>query len=256
MSVAGIMLVKDEADIIERSLDHAASQVDWLLVADNLSTDGTAEIVSSHPGVDLALTDAERGHYQSKKMTGFARIARDKGFKWVVPMDADELWSPAEGIGTVAGYLKRQAPNVSIVSAALYDYLPPTGGIDGLHPFDALTWRKEAPGVFPKVAARTHSSLVIAEGNHSATYRTGAPVLMVPGLMIRHFTWRTPEQFVRKIRNGLAAYAATDLDPMYGAHWRMWEGYDDSVIVAGFTGWTIDYSKAADDPELVYDPVS
>jgi Glycosyl transferase family 2 len=256
VSVAGIMLVRDEADIIERTLDHAASQVDYLIVADNRSTDGTAEIVMRHPGVGHFERDHEVGHYHSKKMTRLALLARKRGFKWVVPMDADELWSVAEPwheTETVAERLRRQAPNVQIVSAALYDYLPPSGGIDGSHPFDAITWRKTAAGVFPKVACRTHPRLVIEEGNHGAHYGE-VPALTVPGLMVRHFTWRTPEQFVRKIRNGLEAYAATDLDPMYGAHWRMWEGYSDDVITAGFTGWCVEYPS--DDPELVYDPVT
>ena len=255
-AVCGLMLVRDEADIIERSLDHAAAQVDYLIVMDNRSTDGTSEIVKHHPGVDLRIIDKEVGHYQSRKVTSMAKLARAKGFKWVVPMDADERWTvadPYHETETVAERLRRQAPNVQIVTAALYDYLPPSGGLGGLHPFDAITWRKTAPGVYPKVAARVAPQLVIAEGNHGASYGE-EPALSVPGLMIRHFTWRTPEQYLRKIRNGLEAYAATDLDPMYGTHWRMWEGHEDETIKAHFRRWfTLDYPPYGD--EFVYDPV-
>jgi glycosyltransferase involved in cell wall biosynthesis len=257
MSVAGIMLVRDEADIIERVLDHAAAQVDYLMVMDNRSTDGTYEIVKAHPGVDFTLTDAEVGYYQSQKMTRLANSARKRGFKWVVPMDADELWTVAEPwheTETVAERLKRQAPNVQIVSAALYDYLPPSGGIDGSHPLDAITWRRIAPGAFPKVAARTHATLTIHPGNHGADYGN-APALTVPGLMVRHFTWRTPEQYLRKIRNGLEAYGASDVPEMYGTHWRMWEGHDDETILDHYRMWfTVEYPP--NDEELVYDPVS
>ena len=33
--------------------------------------------------------------------------------------------------------------------------------------------------------------------------------LVAGGLVIRHFSWRSEEQYLRKIRNGQAAYAAT-----------------------------------------------
>lgn len=248
MSVCGIMLVRDEADIIERSVQHLRSQVDWLLVSNNRSTDGTREILASMPEVDLLVDDDEVGYFQARKMTALAGHAHERGFAWVVPCDADELWTA--DAGTVAEHLNAQPPNVQIVQAALYDYLPPAEGLGGEHPFDAITWRRGTPGALPKVACRTHPTLQIAMGNHSASYSTKA--LSVPGLTVRHFTWRTREQYLRKIRNGMEAYAATDLDPMYGAHWRMFEGASDEAIMEHFDTW---FTAEASTETLVHDPI-
>ena len=43
------------------------------------------------------------------------------------------------------------------------------------------------------------------------------------------------EQFVSKVRNGAAAYAATDLPPEAGAHWRQY-GDPEAQGEAGIAG--------------------
>lgn len=256
MSVAGIMMVRDEADIIERSIEHARSQVDWLIVCDNRSTDGTREILEASDAVSELEFDEEIGYYQSEKMTRLAQLALAEGHSWVVPMDADELWSVEGGVMSVADLLRPMGPDVQIVTANLYDYLPPCAGLGGRHPFDAITRRRTVPGALPKVAARLHEDLVIEMGNHSANYG-GSRTLKVPGLMIRHFTWRSPEQYLRKIVNGMEAYRHTDLPFAYGQHWRMHEGASDEEIVAHFHRWFCrDYDVPVDETdELTWDPI-
>lgn len=252
MKVAGLMLVRDEADVIEETVRHLATQVDRILVYDNRSKDGTSLILRqlTRELPVLVWPDPIVGHYQSKKITRLAHMARMRGYGWVVPCDADELWStPGQ---TVKEYLSTLSPEVSIVQAMLYDYLPPKSGLNGWHPFTAITYRNRNPGVLPKVAVRTHRSLVIHEGNHGASY--DHEVQTYGGLVIRHFTWRSPEQYLRKIRNGLESFSVTDLDPMFGAHWRMFEGATDEAIVEHYhRHFTRDYD--APDAELVYDPV-
>ena len=44
---------------------------------------------------------------------------------------------------------------------------------------------------------------------------------------------RSVEQFVSKVRNGAAAYAATDLPPAVGAHWRQYGQILDTQGEAG-----------------------
>lgn len=255
LSVAGLMLVRDEADIIEESVRHLCEQADAVYVLDNRSTDGTTEILRSlrQEGLPIRIThDPEVGYFQSRKMTALAADAYARGHKWALPCDADELWSGTAG--TCREYLGSIGPDVQIVKAALYDYLPPAQGLDGLHPFDAITYRRKAPGALPKVAARLHPRLTIHAGNHGADYGEGAPVFAVGGLVIRHFTWRSPEQYLRKIRNGIEAYNATDLPRSTGEHWRMMEPHSDEEIVAHYDRWfTVPYPP--DDETLIYDPV-
>jgi len=84
-----------------------------------------------------------------------------------------------------------------------------------------MQWRRELEAPLPKVACRWRSDLVIDMGNHAARYTGGATVYDAQ-IVVRHFPYRSVDQLVRKVRNGAAAYAATDLDAQYGAHWRQW----------------------------------
>lgn len=247
------MLVRDEADIIERSVRHLLSHVDAVFVMDNRSTDGTHEILHELAAEYAQLRvkhDDEIGYYQSAKMTSAAREIRERfSFSWVVPCDADELWYGPGGM-RVGDYLDSLSPDVQVAEADLYNYLP-VCWLPPADPFTEIQWRQAAPGALPKIACRLAYGLQILAGNHNARYGSSR-INRVRGLTVRHFSWRTPEQYVRKIRNGLEAYAATDLDPAYGAHWRMFEGATNEEIEAHFREW---FCK--DDPvkaELVHDP--
>ena len=59
---------------------------------------------------------------------------------------------------------------------------------------------------------------MIEQGNHGARYDAHAP--RTSGLVVRHFPYRSPEQFARKAVNGAEAYAAADLPDDVGRHWR------------------------------------
>mgnify|MGYP001255139840 CR=1 FL=1 len=226
-----VTMVKDEADIIERTLTNMAGQVDWIIVADNMSTDGTRDILEDLTH-DLPLTivdDLEVGYHQSAKMTELAMQARlNHHAEWIVPFDADEWWySPFGRIGDILGGLAGQW---LVMEATLYDHV--ATGLDPLieeqpDPVERLGWRRTSPAPMPKVACRWRDDLVIEMGNHAASYVGGASKFESQ-LVIRHFPYRSVEQLIGKIRNGAAAYAATNMDASFGAHWRQWgEALDD-----------------------------
>jgi glycosyltransferase involved in cell wall biosynthesis len=247
------MLVRDEADVIEMTMRHLAVHVTRIYVLDNGSTDGTYELLNDLRQ-ELPLDvfhDHEVGYWQSRKMTELARYARERGFSWIVPCDADELWYPP-GDEPLRAFLGAQGPDVGIVKASLYNHLP-----TGEDPVEGdvrarLGWRMLEAGALPKVACRAEPSLTIEPGNHAATYK-GLQPLAISGLTIRHFSWRSPEQYLRKIRNGAEAYSATDLPEDVGAHWRMFDGASDEAIMEHFRQWFFVADPVADH-RLIYDP--
>jgi glycosyltransferase involved in cell wall biosynthesis len=215
MTVFGISMMRDEADIAATVVDHMLRQVDAVIVADNRSQDGTREILETLQ-IEV-IDDPEPGYLQSEKMTRLAALAAERGATWVVPFDADEIWySPFGRIGDV---LEAIPPQWLVAEALLYDHVATGVDPDELDPVRRIGWRRRAPGGLPKVACRTRPDLTILQGNHGASYE-GGPTELPGQLVVRHFPYRSAEQFVRKARNGAEAYAATDLPVTAGAHWR------------------------------------
>lgn len=267
--VVAVTMVKDEVDIVARTVGHIATQVDHVIVADNMSTDGTRQVLDNLArDIDLTVVDDnEVGYHQSKKMTELAFQARvNHGAEWIVPFDADEWWySPFGRIGDILDGLAKQW---LVMEATLYDHVATGEDPAAPDPIERLGWRRAKPGAMPKVACRWREDLTINMGNHSASYIGGA-TKFESQLVIRHFPYRSVEQLIGKIRNGAAAYAATDLAPEFGAHWRQWgEALDDPNrgipwIEDLFRTWYYrENPRAALDiqgeiqPPLLFDPVN
>lgn len=260
-----------------------------MIVADNLSTDGTFDILSALAAEDdrlLVRTDEERAYFQSQKTTRLAMEALERGHRWIVPCDADEWWY-APDQRRIADYLAGVPPDTMYVEADLYNHLTsaldppaecercdssgiavserlgestiemvedPCSACSGLmepNPVRRIGWMQREPAPLQKVACRLRPGLVIRQGNHSA-WAPGTG-LTIPGLRIRHFSWRSPEQYLRKIRTGSAAYAASDLPADAGGHWRMWDGKPDEAVIDHYHQWFWSADPGRDD-SLVYDP--
>jgi glycosyltransferase involved in cell wall biosynthesis len=236
--VWAITMVRDEEDIVRATVGNMITQVDRVLVADNLSRDNTRMILNQlayrYPKQLEVINDDEPGYYQSRKMTDLALRAYEAGATWVVPFDADEYW--VGSIGTIAETLRAHEDDYGIVTAELYDHvatrLDPTAG----DIIDKRPWRRDYPLELPKVACRTSRDMLIAQGNHDVKYLDGLPVARTPTprLTVHHYPYRTLEQFVHKIRNGADAYAATDLPATVGQHWRQWGEMTDDELAGIF----------------------
>lgn len=255
-------MVRDEADIIGTVVAHMQSQVDHVIVADNGSTDGTREILEGL-GVEI-IDDPEIGYYQSRKMSALAQRAIEAGADWIVPFDADEVWS-AKG-GTISEALALMPDEAHMAEAALFDHVATGADPEADNPVSSMPWRRTAQAPLRKVAVRALPGVVIEQGNHGAKFPGVSHPLAVSGwLEVRHFPYRSARQFIRKAKNGAEAYAATDLPESAGGHWR---GYGrilaeqgEAACASVFIKWFFrdDPTQPIEiegerQPPLIYDP--
>lgn len=252
--VIGIGMCKDEVDVAETVVRHMASQVDFVIVFDNRSTDGTYELLDSLSDLlNLSVQrDPDAAYYQSRKMTVWAHAAFKHGYDWIVPFDFDEVWTSPHG--RIADVLTQVSLPYAI--AWMHDHVPTDADDqEESDPFRRMVWRQRERGELPKIACRTHPHLVIHAGNHGAS----PPGVTADGVLeIRHFPWRSDEQAITKARNGAAAYAATDLPEGTGWHWRQYGGLLELEGEKPFLE-RIHADRWAEAPEsdsaLVWDPV-
>ena len=266
--IVGVAVVKDEADIIEPTIRHMATQVDGIIVADNRSTDGTRQILDRLAG-ELPVTvvdDPEVGYYQSRKTTDMLHLARAAGAEWCVPFDADEIaYSPFGRIADVLPAVVDDGHLAALVD--VYDHVTTDIDPDHADPTLRMGWRRDTPNPLPKVFVRCVPGIVVDMGNHRALHPDRyVATYLEHQFVIRHFPYRGSDQFERKARNGAAAYAAApDLGEGFGAHWR---GYGRTLDEHGPGSLEGHYRKwfhrsdptaelVVDDrvlPPLLYDP--
>lgn len=255
MSVWAVTMVKDEADVIERTLRHVAAQgVAGIIVSDNMSTDGTTDILRAL-SAELPLYiehDEQVGYYQAQKMTRLADRAYMLGAEWILPFDADEVWQhdARVPIATLVAGVKTGWIEVPLTNHYV------TGVDPGGHPFDSMGYRWGEAQPIPKVLVRWEDGCQLHQGNHGVTYPFPQVPSSIEGLEIRHFPYRSEEQFVSKAINGSAAYAATDLEWGIGQHWREYGAHFDKggrpALAAIFQNhFVYDLPSAAG---MVYDP--
>jgi hypothetical protein len=266
MSVWAITMVKDEADVIEATLRHVAAQgVEGVIVADNGSTDGTREILSrlledELGGAALRVhDDPVVGYYQSRKMTALAEGAhREYGATWIWPFDADELWyhGDTDKLASVVEDHARLHPNHPIIQTRLWHHFPTAVDAEGGSPFERMVYRSGDEAPIGKVIVRWQPGAVILAGNHGATVPGNGTAPVPSSIQVRHFPYRSEDQFVRKAVNGSQAYAATDLPWGTGQHWREYgvhyeRGGEDALRRIYREHFYYDLPSAAG---LVYDP--
>ena len=92
--IFAVMMVRNERDILPVNLRyHLESGIDHILVADNGSTDGTAEILEDFGATNRVHVFSRPGPFhQAETTTELAREAFLRGAQWVLPIDADEFW--------------------------------------------------------------------------------------------------------------------------------------------------------------------
>jgi hypothetical protein len=223
MKLVMTLLVRNEVDVIEANLEyHLAQGVDFVIVTDHGSEDGTSEILREYErlGVAKVIRDEQEGHHQSNRVTHMAQIARlGYGADWVIHNDADEFWWPLVGdLRDVFGSIPAPFGQIEVQRR---NFRPRT---DDERPFYSRLIYREASSLNlvghaleVKVAHRAHPEVVVAPGNHSLR---GADLESVPAgevLEIFHFPMRSYAQFERKVLQiGHGYEQLHDRSPMVG----------------------------------------
>jgi len=122
MKIIGLTRVRNEAEIIQETLDHLAGFCDMIFIYDDCSTDATFDICNSHPKVTKILRgdswdiDRARAEYQNRMNLLTMAKAYATPEDWFVYIDADERiesdWSK----------LSNYSPYVPGVRMRLFDF--------------------------------------------------------------------------------------------------------------------------------------
>src|ERR671935_1425411 len=131
MKIVMTLTARNEADLIDAHLAfHLNAGVDFVLVTDNDSADGTTEILERYArdGV-LRWTSAPDPEFS--QMESVQRMAREAATElsadWVINSDADEFWWPRGG--TAKDVLATVPPRFGSVRGMLRHFAPrPPGG--------------------------------------------------------------------------------------------------------------------------------
>lgn len=98
MKLVMTLLARDEADIIDAQLSfHLNAGVDFVIATDNLSQDGTTDVLETYAKSGQLHLIREDGEYlqQAEWITRMGRLAATEfGADWVIHSDADEFWWP------------------------------------------------------------------------------------------------------------------------------------------------------------------
>jgi glycosyl transferase family 2 len=98
MKLVLTLLARDEADIVDEQIKfHLNAGVDFVIATDNLSQDGTTDILEAYAKEGQLHLIREEGEYlrQADWITRMGRLAAGEfGADWVIHSDADEFWWP------------------------------------------------------------------------------------------------------------------------------------------------------------------
>ena len=179
MKIVMTLLVRDSEELLRDNLEfHLRQGVDFFVITDNASVDGTPGIVEEYVRAGLAelILEPEDTYSQARWVTRMARRAAEHGADWVINSDDDEFWSGRGG--SLREALTEIPPRCDAVRAVRRNH-PPLAVSAGPPRLETMVYRElqsfNALGnlLQPKVCHRAFADIEVAQGNH-AVLKSGA----------------------------------------------------------------------------------
>lgn len=200
MRLVMTLKVRDEADILEDNLRyHRGLGVDFFVVTDNGSVDGTSEILDRYAKAGLAhVLRVETGTLRNDEEDWTTRMARLAATEfeadWVFHDDADELWWPVQGNLKEAFEAIPEQYGSVIAPRAEFVARPDAPGSWA----ERIIYREALGSLQPKAAHRADPDAVVISQTHEVV--SAGPdrdlwhAMRPPGRMVHRGTRATSEE--------------------------------------------------------------
>lgn len=198
---------RDEIDIVDAWLAfHLNAGADFVVATDNLSQDGTTEVLERYArdGHIHLIRESGDDLRENEWVTRMARLAATEfGADWVINSDADEFWWPRGG--SLGDVLSTVPERYGIVSAFLRSFVPRPG--EGPFAermtvrFSALAPINDPASLYRpirKVIHRAHPEIQLTRGNHAVADSPFMPLRGWFPVEVFHFPVRSLEQTAHK----------------------------------------------------------
>lgn len=216
MLLNAILCVWNEEDIIESTVRHAFAQgCSNVFIIDNASTDKTVER-AIRAGAVLAASFKSAYFDEIQKITWLNTIVRNYNAQsnedhiWWLYLDADEFPNIDSNI-SIRDFLVSLAPSIYAVHGYLWEHTPthPPYHVPGYHPADFMLSAGKSQTAKIPLLRYDKGAQHLYSGAGAHTFDTCGDLLPVAEnvLNIHHFTYRRPEDSIRRLKQLLSKNA-------------------------------------------------
>jgi hypothetical protein len=250
--VVAILFAYNEEDIIGATLEHLAGQGIGIYFLDNWSTDRTLEIARSFLGrgenggagvfaIEMFPLAGPSPRYElERSLARKAEVARElhqRGARWIMHYDADELWeSPWPGVGLREGLLRVESEGFNAIDHVILEFVPTEDGFErGMSPADFFQYFRlhDAQGRAQQIRAWVQQESPVDLTTHAghAVLFEGRRVYPIPFLN-RHYSIRSAAQGRRKMQQDrVPRFRPEDLARGWHQHYGAIDADEHSFLV-------------------------